>query len=154
MPDRQVRVEQVTNERKAYTSDLFNNDGPHQKWRGRRRRAIAVRRPPGLQHRDNTATALVLPVQTADEAQAANEGPGYALPVAPELADLLPWNGLRRGATVAAVGSTSLLMTLVAAAMSQGAWAAVIGMPGAASASPRAVWTSSLSQPLAGNAAI
>jgi hypothetical protein len=50
--------------------------------------------------------------------------------VVPELAGLLPWpGGIRRGTTVAAVGCTSLLMTLLAGALRAGSWAAVVGLP-------------------------
>ncbi|MFI2751855.1 hypothetical protein ACGIF2_00290 [Cellulomonas sp. P22] len=51
-----------------------------------------------------------------------------SLPVPPELAALLP-DGLRRGSTTAVTGSTSLLLTLLARACSEGAWAAVVGQP-------------------------
>lgn len=51
------------------------------------------------------------------------------LPVAGELAGLLPLRGLRRGSTVSVQGSTSLLLAMLAAATSSGAWAAVVGMP-------------------------
>ena len=45
-------------------------------------------------------------------------------------AGLLPWpGGIRRGATVAVTGSTSLLIAVLAGAMREGAWAAVVGMP-------------------------
>lgn len=51
------------------------------------------------------------------------------LPVATEIADVLPWRGLRRGATVAVLGSSSLLLTLLAGGMRNGGWAAVVGLP-------------------------
>lgn len=53
------------------------------------------------------------------------------LPADPSLAPLLPWHGgLRRGTTIAATGSTSLLMLLLAGAMRSGdSWCAVVGMP-------------------------
>lgn len=51
-----------------------------------------------------------------------------SLPVPTELAALLP-DGLRRGSTTAVTGSTSLLLTLLARACSEGAWAAVVGQP-------------------------
>jgi hypothetical protein len=51
------------------------------------------------------------------------------LPVHPELADLFPWAGLRRGATVAVRGSTALLLALLAESTAAGSWAAVVGMP-------------------------
>ncbi|WP_273651324.1 hypothetical protein [Cellulomonas fimi] len=50
------------------------------------------------------------------------------LPVPDRLAPLLP-DGLRRGATTAVVGSTSLLLAMVAHACAGGAWAAVVGQP-------------------------
>lgn len=51
------------------------------------------------------------------------------LPVAPELAGLLPHGGLRRGSTVSVVGSPSLLLALLAEATATGSWAAIVGMP-------------------------
>jgi hypothetical protein len=51
------------------------------------------------------------------------------LPVHPALAALFPWGGLRRGATVAVRGSTSLLFALLAPPTGTGSWAAVVGMP-------------------------
>ena len=54
------------------------------------------------------------------------------LPVAPELVQLLPERGLRRGSVVAVSGSrgaTSLLLALLAEAMAQGSWIAVVGIP-------------------------
>jgi len=52
------------------------------------------------------------------------------LPVASEIADLLAWpGGIRRGTTVAALGSTSLLMALLTEASAAGSWAAVVGLP-------------------------
>ncbi|GEL93403.1 hypothetical protein [Cellulomonas composti] len=50
------------------------------------------------------------------------------LPVPVELAPLLP-DGLRRGATTVVAGSTSLVLAVLAAACSGGAWAAVVGQP-------------------------
>ncbi|WP_253829681.1 hypothetical protein [Prauserella aidingensis] len=63
------------------------------------------------------------------------EGSGAAgiddrvLPVAPALAELVPWGGLRRGSTVSIGGSTSLLLAFLAEATARGSWAAVVGMP-------------------------
>jgi hypothetical protein len=42
---------------------------------------------------------------------------------------LLPWPGLRRGATIAVTGSTSLLYAVLAAGMRDGGWAAIVGIP-------------------------
>ena len=49
-------------------------------------------------------------------------------PVVEPLAPLLPGGGLRRGSVVAVHGSTALLFALLAAATTQGAWAAVVGV--------------------------
>jgi hypothetical protein len=54
---------------------------------------------------------------------------GGVLPVLPELAGLFPAMGLRRGSTVAVLGSTSLLLGLLAGATANGSWAAVVGVP-------------------------
>ncbi|MFC6450122.1 hypothetical protein [Cellulomonas gelida] len=51
-----------------------------------------------------------------------------ALPVPPALAPLLP-DGLRRGATTAVLGSTSLAVAVLAAASASGAWVTVVGQP-------------------------
>lgn len=51
------------------------------------------------------------------------------LPVHPDIANLFPWGGLRRGATVAVRGSTSLLYALLAPPTDTGSWAALVGMP-------------------------
>ena len=51
-----------------------------------------------------------------------------ALPVPHALAPLLP-DGLRRGATTAVLGSTSLAVAVLAAASAGGAWVAVVGQP-------------------------
>jgi hypothetical protein len=54
---------------------------------------------------------------------------GEVLPVLPELADLFPATGLRRGSTVAVLGSTTLLLALLAEVTAGGSWAAVVGVP-------------------------
>lgn len=77
--------------------------------------------------RSATATLTALGVGAASELTSAS---AQALPVRGELAELLPWGGLRRGSTVSVRGSTSLLLTLVAAATAEGCWAAVVGLPG------------------------
>lgn len=51
------------------------------------------------------------------------------LPTLAELRPLLPGGGLRRGATVAVQGSTSLLFALLAGASEAGSWCAVVGVP-------------------------
>jgi hypothetical protein len=50
------------------------------------------------------------------------------LPVLPELRDVLPGGGLRRGTTIA-LTATSLLLALLAAASRRGSWCAVVGLP-------------------------
>ena len=65
--------------------------------------------------------------------------PDRVLPVLPQLRELLPSRGLRRGSTIGAVGSagaTSLVIALLAEASRSGSWCAVVGMPtfGAAAA--------------------
>ncbi|HWC36688.1 MAG TPA: hypothetical protein VG650_17910 [Mycobacteriales bacterium] len=51
-----------------------------------------------------------------------------ALPVRPELHDLLP-GGLRRGSTVSVTGSLSLLLALLAEASVAGAWCVLVDLP-------------------------
>ncbi len=51
------------------------------------------------------------------------------LPVLPVLQCLLPGGVLRRGSTVAVVGSTSLALALAAAPSEAGSWCAAVGLP-------------------------
>ena len=51
------------------------------------------------------------------------------LPVPDALVPFLPSGGLRRGSTTRVEGSASLLLALAAAACSDGAWCAVVGLP-------------------------
>jgi hypothetical protein len=53
------------------------------------------------------------------------------LPTAEHLRPLLPWDGLRRGATVVTGGeaAVSLALALIAEATTTGSWAVVVGMP-------------------------
>ncbi|WP_158844623.1 hypothetical protein [Saccharothrix deserti] len=76
--------------------------------------------------RSATATLTALGVGAAGELTTAL---ARTLPVRGELAELLPWGGLRRGSTVSVRGSTSLLLALLAAATAEGCWAAVVGLP-------------------------
>ncbi|WP_143532619.1 hypothetical protein [Saccharothrix sp. ALI-22-I] len=76
--------------------------------------------------RSATATLTALGVGAAGELTTAL---ARTLPVRGELAELLPWGGLRRGSTVSVRGSTSLLLALMAAATAEGCWAAVVGLP-------------------------
>jgi hypothetical protein len=50
------------------------------------------------------------------------------LPVPNDLRGLLP-DGLRRGSTVAVIGSVSVLLALIGEASATGAWVALVGMP-------------------------
>jgi hypothetical protein len=57
-------------------------------------------------------------------------GSAGQLPLHPLLTPLLPWSGgLRRGATVTAVGAMSLVLILLGAATACGGYAAAIGLP-------------------------
>ncbi|GIG20984.1 hypothetical protein Cch01nite_17080 [Cellulomonas chitinilytica] len=82
---------------------------------------------------DDEPPALALVEPLPDEAPAARptslittERP--PMPVPPPLLPLLP-DGLRRGATTAVLGSTSLVLTVLAHACAGGSWAAVVGQP-------------------------
>jgi hypothetical protein len=80
--------------------------------------------------RSATAMSVALGVDaTGGLTTPATEITGRVLPVRGELADLLPWGGLRRGSTVSVRGSTSLLLALLATATAEGCWAAVVGLP-------------------------
>jgi hypothetical protein len=80
--------------------------------------------------------ALAYAVRIAGDAKLIPDA-SRLLPAIEELRPFLPWpGGLLRGATVAAIGSSSLQLALLAGGMSQGGWAAVVGQPwfGAAAA--------------------
>ena len=79
-------------------------------------------------HHRNTTETLARAVQPAEDVELTADT-SRLLPAHDLLTGLLPWPGLRRGATIAAVGSTSLLLLLLTAAMRDGAWAAVVGRP-------------------------
>ncbi len=51
------------------------------------------------------------------------------LPVAPEVAGLLPTGGLDRGGTLVVGGSTALVLALLAEASRTGSWVAMVGLP-------------------------
>jgi hypothetical protein len=89
---------------------------------------------PAVADRLELARGLLRRVEDRSVAvRAAPEPDGRVLPVAEPLARLLPAGGLRRGATVAlphAPAATSLLLSLLAEASAEGAWAAVVGRPG------------------------
>ena len=70
--------------------------------------------------------------RSAGGASGAVEPNADVLPVAEPLARLLPFGGLRRGATVALPGAqavTSLLLALLAESSAAGAWVGVVGRP-------------------------
>jgi hypothetical protein len=87
--------------------------------------------------------ALAGAVRRASDHAHGKLGSERLLPVLPELRELLPGRGLRRGATVAiatmtgpeparsvrSAGATSLLFALLAAASGAGSWCAVVGVP-------------------------
>ncbi len=59
-------------------------------------------------------------------------GTEKVFPLRDELRELLPWHGLRRGATVTVCGgpgATSVLLALLAGPVRAGSWCAVVGMP-------------------------
>ncbi|MFJ2087557.1 hypothetical protein ACIOBK_33870 [Micromonospora chokoriensis] len=68
-------------------------------------------------------------IERADDVAPIAPDASRLLPVVPELSGVLPWPGLRRGATVAVLGSASLVLALLAAPMAAGSWAAVVGIP-------------------------
>lgn len=86
---------------------------------------------------DYDGSVAGIPAHRATVRPAEPSSPRYAgvltterppLPVPARLSALLP-DGLRRGATTAVVGSTSLVLTMLAHACAGGAWAAVVGQP-------------------------
>jgi hypothetical protein len=109
---------------------------PPTPWKGARRiagpddvaRVLAAVNAGGAR-RANTA-ALRRPVAAADDLAERAGGAAGHLPAHPLVAPLLPWpGGLRRGATVAVTGGASLLLALLAGAMSTGGWVGVVGLP-------------------------
>jgi hypothetical protein len=52
-----------------------------------------------------------------------------AVPTHPAFAELLPRGGLREGTAIEALGSTALVMALLATPSASGRWVAVVGMP-------------------------
>jgi hypothetical protein len=74
------------------------------------------------------AAGLAGVVRPASEHAPDVVGAQRMLPVLPELRAVLPGGGLRRGATVA-VGSSSVLLALLASASRAGSWCGVVGLP-------------------------
>lgn len=63
---------------------------------------------------------------------AIHAGSEKVFPLRDELRKLLPWHGLRRGATVTVAGgpgATSVLLALIAGPVRAGSWCAVVGVP-------------------------
>jgi hypothetical protein len=86
-----------------------------------------------FEHAFENGQVLDVAIRKADGSTAVDwrsVGPRTAppLPVAPELSALLPF-GLRRGSTVSVSGSVSLLLAVLGAASSSGAWCALVGFP-------------------------
>lgn len=80
-------------------------------------------------HDRSGTSALARAVQTGDDIELRPDA-SRLLPVVDELKGILPWpGGLPRGSTIAAVGSASLLLALLAGGMREGSYAAVVGMP-------------------------
>ncbi len=75
---------------------------------------------PAPSSREVTLRDVTSPVSLAGE---------HVLPVLPALQGLLPGGVLRRGSTVAVVGSTSLALALAAAPSASGSWCAAVGLP-------------------------
>jgi len=77
------------------------------------------------------ALRAVRAVTGVRSASAADQRPAEerSVPVLDALAPLLPDGALRRGSTVAVVGSTALALALLAGPSQAGAWCAVVGMP-------------------------
>jgi hypothetical protein len=76
--------------------------------------------------RSATSDALTVVERGTDVVHAGTSDPRHALPVPVELEHVLG-GGLRRGSVVATAGSGSLLLSLIGAAHTIGAWAAVVG---------------------------
>ena len=108
-------------------------------------------RDPDLPRRDDEARARLQAV--AARAQPLVAAGDRRLPVAGLLGELLPAGGVQRGSTVAVdgppgSGSTTVALTLAAAATSAGEWAAVVDPRSGAARSaraprPRPAWSSS-----------
>jgi hypothetical protein len=80
-----------------------------------------------LARRRERVRELFRPVRQGD--QLASHETTRHLPAHPRIAELLPWSGLRRGAAIEVTGSASLLLAVVAGAMRDGGWAAIVGLP-------------------------
>lgn len=95
--------------------------------------ALVGEEPPGSSDPRGTSVARWHRARSMLDQRSQGLGDGRLIPpagpLAGELAELLPWGGLRRGSTVVVRGSTSLLLALLAASMTGGSWAAVVGMP-------------------------
>lgn len=72
---------------------------------------------------------IVRDIQVAGGAEPSTLPPARTLPLADEVAPLLPGGVLRRGTAVSVQGSTSLVLSLISRASRDGSWAAILGMP-------------------------
>jgi hypothetical protein len=142
-----ARAEQRTGARSVLRVDVVGRADAHA---SNLAPAAAVERPPSArppatsEHASSAVSSMVEVPSLVDEAFLPQAGErtsqhpvrGTALitserpslPVPGQLAEVLP-DGLRRGATTVVLGSTSLVLTLLAHACSGGAWAAVVGQP-------------------------
>jgi hypothetical protein len=91
---------------------------------------LAARLPEGVRTAGELAARMPESIRTAGELADPDSIVEGMLPLRAELAQLVPWGGLRRGSTVAVRGSTSLLLAVLADATADGTWAAVVGLPG------------------------
>jgi len=78
---------------------------------------------------NSTAVADRLAQLAAPATAFVDRGSQQLLPVPGPLVDLFPDGGLRRGSVVAVLGSTSLLIALLASVTAAGSWGAVVGLP-------------------------
>ncbi|MBL0888095.1 hypothetical protein [Myceligenerans indicum] len=92
------------------------DEAPHATRHGRALGALRA-----VEARTGVRTRLPLERETAPDAG--------LRPVRPEVAALLPGGGLAPGTTVVVSGSTTLLLTLLAAPSRAGAWTAFVGHP-------------------------
>jgi hypothetical protein len=101
------------------------------------REPLASERPPARSSAERSSAERSWGVSSSDPAVSGTGAAGASLthpdrpplPVAPDLAALLPDAALRRGTSVVVTGSTSLVLALVAQASQEGSWVAVVGLP-------------------------
>ncbi len=92
---------------------------------------LGVARMPRRSDADRAAVLADLRAELAAKPTAAAAGRAVpTLPTLPAFADLLPGQGLRRGASYAIEKSTMLTLALAAGPSRAGSWCGVVGMPG------------------------